>query len=128
MKLCLCLSIKSPRNPLHQQKLEVSGQLNILAALHPVEEQEAVWAPGHRHGLCILENQMPKKIFGSQKEEMTGGWSKLLNEEPCNLYSSPDRITMIKSRRMRLTSHVARMKEKSGACRVLVGKLKGRDY
>jgi hypothetical protein len=55
-----------------------------------------------------------------------GGWRKLHTEELHNLYSSPSVISMIKSRRMRLTAHVARMAEKKNAYRILPRKLEGR--
>jgi hypothetical protein len=55
-----------------------------------------------------------------------GDWSKLHNEELHNLYSSPNIIRMIKSRRMRWAGHVARMGEKRNAYRILVGKLEGK--
>jgi hypothetical protein len=55
-----------------------------------------------------------------------GNWRKLHNEELHNLYSSPNIIRMIKSRRMRFAGHVARMAEKSNAYRILVGKPKGK--
>jgi hypothetical protein len=51
-----------------------------------------------------------RRIFGPTRGEVIGGWRKLHNEEHHNLYSSPDIIRMIKSRRMRWTWHVARMR------------------
>jgi hypothetical protein len=63
-----------------------------------------------------------KRIFGLKLDEVTGEWRKLHNEELNDLYSSPDIVRVIKSRRMRWTGHVARMEEKRGVCRVLVGK------
>jgi hypothetical protein len=56
------------------------------------------------------------------------GWRKLDNEEVRNLYSSPNIIRMIKSRRMRWAGHVTRMEAKRNACRVLVGKPEGKRY
>jgi len=53
---------------------------------------------------------------------VTGEWIKLLNEELNDLYSSPNIVRVTKSRRMRWTGHVARMGERRGVCRVLVGK------
>jgi hypothetical protein len=53
-----------------------------------------------------------RRIFGPKRDEVIGGWRKLHNEELHNLYSSPSIIRMIKSRRMRLAGHVARMGEK----------------
>jgi hypothetical protein len=67
-----------------------------------------------------------RKIFGLQRDEVTGDWRKLRNEDLHNLYSSPNIIRMIKSRRMRWAGHVARMGEKRNAYRILVGKPKGK--
>jgi hypothetical protein len=69
-----------------------------------------------------------KRIFEPKKDEVTGGWRKLHNEELHNLYSSPSKIRMIKSRRMRWEGHVARMGEKRNACRILVENQKERYY
>jgi hypothetical protein len=57
---------------------------------------------------------------------VTGNWRKLHNEELHNLYSSPNVIRMIKSKRMRWAEYVARMTETRNACRILVGKPEGR--
>jgi hypothetical protein len=57
----------------------------------------------------VFENRVLRRIFGSKKYEVTGGWRKLHNEELHNFYSSPSIIRMIKSRRMRWAGHVARM-------------------
>jgi hypothetical protein len=59
----------------------------------------------------VFEYRMLRRIFGSKRDELTGGWRKLLNEEIHNLYYSPSIIRMITSRRMRWTGHVARMRE-----------------
>jgi hypothetical protein len=76
----------------------------------------------------VLENRVLRRIFGLKRDEVTGGWRKLLvhNEELHNLYASPIIIRMIKSRRMRWAGHVARMAEKRNAYRILVGKPEGR--
>jgi hypothetical protein len=55
------------------------------------------------------------RIFGAKRDEVTGGWRKLHNEELHNLYSPPIIIRMIKSRRMRWVGHVARVGEKRNA-------------
>ena len=66
------------------------------------------------------------RIFGPTRGEVTGEWRKLHNEELNDLYSSPNIVRVIKSRRMRWAGHVARMRERRGVCRVLVGKSDGR--
>jgi hypothetical protein len=52
------------------------------------------------HGLRIFENRVLRRIFGLERNEVTGGWRKLHNEELHNFYSSPSIIRMIKSKRM----------------------------
>jgi hypothetical protein len=64
-----------------------------------------------KHRLRVCENRL-LRIFGPKRDEVTGGWRKLHNEKLHNLYSSPNIIRMIKSRRMRRTGRVARMGEK----------------
>jgi hypothetical protein len=67
-----------------------------------------------------------RRIFGPRRDEVTGDWRKLHNEELHILYSSPNTIRMIKSRRMRWAGHVARMGETRNAGRILVGKPEGK--
>jgi hypothetical protein len=74
----------------------------------------------------VFENRVLRRIFGLKRDEVTGGRRKLYNEELDNLYSSPSIIRMIKTRRMRWAGHVARMKEKRNAYRILVGKPEGK--
>jgi hypothetical protein len=61
-----------------------------------------------------------RRIFGPKRDEVTGDWKKLHNEDLHNLYSSPNIIRMIKSRRMRWAEHVARMGKTRNAYRILV--------
>jgi hypothetical protein len=61
------------------------------------------------HRLRVFENRVLRRIFGTKRDELTGGWRELHNEELHNLYSSPSIIRIIKSRRMRLAGHVARI-------------------
>jgi hypothetical protein len=75
--------------------------------------------------LRVFENRVLRRIFGPKRDEVTGEWRRLRNEELYYLYSSPN-IPVIKSRRMRLSGHVARMGEGSGAYRILVGRPEGR--
>jgi hypothetical protein len=77
------------------------------------------------HRLRVFENRVLRKIFGPKREEH-GSLRKLHNDELHDLYSSPNIVRVIKSRRMRWTGHVARMGEGRGAYRVLVGRPEGK--
>jgi hypothetical protein len=76
--------------------------------------------------LRVLENRVLRGMFGPKRDEATGEWRRLHNEELNDLYSSPNVIQVIKSRIMRWAGHVARMGEKRGAYRILVGRPEGR--
>ncbi|KAJ4431300.1 hypothetical protein ANN_19897 [Periplaneta americana] len=77
--------------------------------------------------LRVFENKVLRKIFGAKRDEATGEWRKLHNGELHALYSSPDIIRNIKSRRLRWAGHVSRMGESRNAYRVLVGRPEGKD-
>ena len=74
----------------------------------------------------MFENMVLRRIFGPRRDEVSGEWRRLHNEELNDLYSSPNIVRVIKSRRMRWAEHVARMDEERGVHRVLVGKPEGR--
>jgi hypothetical protein len=74
----------------------------------------------------VFGNRVLRRIFGSKRDEVTGEWRKLHNEELHTLYSSPDIIRQIKSRRMRWAGHVARMGKDRKLYKVLVGKPEGK--
>jgi len=76
--------------------------------------------------LGVFDNMVLRRIFGLRRDEVTGEWRRLHNEELNDLYSSPNIVRVIKSRRMRWAGHVARMGEERGVYRVLVGKPEGR--
>ena len=76
--------------------------------------------------LRVSENMVLRRIFGLRSDEVTGEWRRLHNEELNDLYSSPNIVRVIKSRRMRWAGHVARMGEEMGVYRVLVGKPEGK--
>jgi hypothetical protein len=78
------------------------------------------------HRLRVFENRVLRRIFGPKRDEMTGGWRKLHNEELHCLYSSPNIVRVIKPRRMRWAGHVARMGEVRGAYNILFGRPEGR--
>jgi hypothetical protein len=74
----------------------------------------------------VSENRVLRRIFGPKRDEVKGQWRKVHSWELHNLYSSPDIIRQIKSRRMRWAGHVARMGQGRKVCRFLVGKPKGK--
>jgi len=76
--------------------------------------------------LRVFENMVLRIIFGPRRDEVTEEWRRLHNEELNDLYSSPNIVRVIKSRRMRWAGHVARMGEERGVFRVLVGKPEGK--
>jgi hypothetical protein len=70
----------------------------------------------------VFENRVLRKVFGPKRDEVTGEWRKLHNEEQNDLYSLPNVVRVVKSRRMRWAGYVARMGEDRGVHRLLVGK------
>ena len=80
------------------------------------------------HRLRVFENRVLRRILGPKKDKLTREWRKLHNEELNDLYTSPDIDRVIKSRRMRWAWHVARMGDRIGVNRVLVGKPEERDH
>ena len=64
--------------------------------------------------LRVFENKVLRRIFGSRRDEVTGEWKRLYNEELNDLYCSPNIVRVIKCRRMRWAGHVARMGEERG--------------
>jgi len=78
--------------------------------------------------LRVIENRVLRRIFGPKRDEITGEWRKLHNEELNDLYCSPNIVRVTKTRRMRWAGHVARMRDRRGIYRVLVGKCKGSGH
>ena len=76
--------------------------------------------------LRVFENRMLRRIFGPKRDEVTEEWRKLHNEELNDLHFSHNIVRVIKSRRIRWAGHVARMGERRGIYRVLVGKPEGK--
>ena len=80
----------------------------------------------HINSKRVFENMVLKRIFGPRRDEVTGEWRRLHNEELNDLYSSPNIVREIKSRRMGSAGHVARMVEERGVYSFLVGKPEGK--
>jgi len=76
--------------------------------------------------LKVFENRVLRKVFGPKRDEVTGEWRKLHNEELNDMYSLPNIVRVVKSRRMGWAGHVASMGEDRGVHRVLVGKPEGK--
>ena len=76
--------------------------------------------------LRVFENRVLRRIFWPKRDEVTGEWRKLHNEELNDLYCSPNIVWVIKLRRMRWAGHVACVGERRGVHRVLVGKPEGK--
>jgi len=76
--------------------------------------------------LRVFENRLLRKVFGPKRDEVTGEWRKLHNEELNDLYCLLNIVRVVKSRRMRWAGYVARMGEDRGVQRVLVGKPEGK--
>ena len=70
----------------------------------------------------MFDNRVLRRIFGAKRDEVTGEWRKLHNEELNDLYCSLSIVRMIKSRRMRWAGHVARMEDRRDVYRVLMRK------
>jgi hypothetical protein len=76
----------------------------------------------------VFENRVLRRIYGPKRDEVTGGWRKLHNEELHGLYSSPSIIRVIKAGRMSWVGHGARMGGVRGALNIFVGRPEGRDH
>jgi len=77
--------------------------------------------------LRVFENRVLRKVYGPKRAEVTGEWRKLHNEELNDLYSLPNIVGVVKSRRIRWAGIVARMGDDRGVHRVLVGKPEGKS-
>jgi len=105
-------------------KIKIQGTIILPVVLYGCE----TWSLTRREKrkLRVFENVVLRRIFGSKRDEVTGEWGRLHNEELNDLYSSSNIVRVITSRRMRWAGHVARIGEERGAYRVLVGKPEGR--
>jgi hypothetical protein len=79
------------------------------------------------HRLRVFENRVLRRIFGPKRDEVAGEWRKLHSEELHNLYSSPDIIRQVKSRRMRWAGYVARMGEERKSVQGFGGKARRKE-
>jgi hypothetical protein len=105
-------------------KVKIYKTIILSVVLYGCETWSLMLREEHR--LRVFENRVLRRIFGPKRDEVTGEWRKVHNEELHNLYSSPDIIRQVKSRRMRWAGHVAHMGEEREVYKVLVGKPKGK--
>jgi hypothetical protein len=117
-------SLLSSRLLSRNVKVKIYKTINLPVVLYGCETWSLTLREGHR--LRVFENRVLRRIFGPKRDEVTGEWMKFHNEELHNLYSSPDIIRQVKSRRMRWAGHVARMGEERKMYKVLVGKPGGK--
>jgi hypothetical protein len=107
-------------------QIEIHTNIILPVVLYGCETWSLTLREGHR--LRVFQNRVLRGVMGPKREEITGQWRKLHNEELRDLYSSPNIICVIKSRRMRWMGHVARMGEGSGTYRVLLQKPEGKRW
>ena len=88
-------------------KIKIYRTIILSVALYGCETWSLTLREERR--LRVFENRMLRRVFGPKREEVTGEWRKLHNEEFSNLYSLPNIVGVVKSRRMRWVGHVARM-------------------
>jgi hypothetical protein len=132
---------RSPGRPRLRWLDDVCDDLEVLKVINwkklatdrkvwnDLSEKAKTWSLTLReeHRLRVFVNRVLRRIFGPKRDEMTREWRKLHNEELHNLYSSPDILRQVKSRRMRWAGHVARMGEERKVCKVLLGKPEGKE-
>jgi hypothetical protein len=104
-------------------KIKIYRTVIFPVMLYGCETWSLTW--GEERRPRVFENRVLRRIFGPKREE-DGSWRNLHNDELRSLYSSPNIVRVIKSRRMRWAGHVARMGEGGGVYRVLVGRSEGK--
>jgi hypothetical protein len=105
-------------------KVKIHKTIILPVVLYGCETWSLMLREEHR--LRVFENRVLRRIFGPKRDEVTGEWRKLHSEELHILSSSPNIMRQIKSRRMRWTGHVARMREERSVYKVLVGNPEGK--
>ena len=122
----ICIRLSSMSSSLLSKKLKIKIYRTIILSvvLYGCETWSLILREKRR--LRVFENRVLRRVFGHKRDDVTGEWRKLHNEELSDLYSLPNIVRVVKSRRMRWAGHVARMGEGRGVHRVLVGKPEGK--
>jgi len=105
-------------------KIKIYRTVILLVVLYGCETWSLTLREERR--LRAFENRVLRRVFGPKRDEITGEWRKLHNEEPSDLYSIPNIVWVVKSRRMRWMGHVACMGEGRGVHKILVVKPEGK--
>jgi hypothetical protein len=105
-------------------RVKIYNTVILPVVLYGCETRSVTLREEHR--LRVFENRVLRGMFASKRCEVTGEWRKLHSGELHNLYSTPDIIRQIKSRRMRWAGHAARMGEERNMYRAFVGKPEGK--
>jgi hypothetical protein len=105
-------------------KIKIYRTIILTVVLHGCETWSLILREERR--LRVFENRVLRRLFGPKRDEVTGEWRKLHNEELSDLYSLPNIVRVVKSRRMGWARHVARMGEGRAVHRVLEGKPEGK--
>jgi hypothetical protein len=119
-------SASPPRLLSRNVKVKIYKTIILPVVLYGCETWSLTLREEHR--LRLSENRVLRRIFGPKRDEVMGECRKLYNGELHILYSSPDIIRQIKSRRMRWAGRVARMGEGRNMYRFLVGKPEGKNH
>jgi hypothetical protein len=117
-------SLLSSRLLSRNVKVKIYKTIILPVALYGCETLSLTLREEHR--LSVFENRVLRRTFGPNRDEVTGERKKLHNDEHHTLFSSPNIIRRIKSRRMRWAGHVARIGEDTNMYKVLVGKPEGK--
>ena len=111
--------------PLVYMNIKIYETIILVVIFYGCETWSLTWREERR--LRVFENRVLRRIFGPKRDEVTREWRKLHNEELNDLYSSPNMLRVMKSRRMRWAGHVSRMGKGRGVYRVLVGETWGKE-
>jgi hypothetical protein len=107
-----------------QYKIKIYRTIILPVVLYGCETWPLTFREERR--LRVFENRVLRRIFEPKRDEVTGEWKKLHNEELSDLYFLPNIVQVVKLRRMRWAANVVCMGEGRGVYRVLVGKPEGR--
>ena len=105
-------------------KIKIYTTIILPVVLYGCETWSLVLREERR--LRVSENRVLRRVFVPNRDEVTGEWRKLYNEQLSDLYYLPNIVRVVKWRRMRWAGHVASMGEGRGVHRVLVGKPEGK--